>query len=82
MKFAKSLAELVFLTYAVSFLGAITADGFNLLDVTALKAAAAAALPSAAVVVYAAFARLLGNYNSPLVVDTRDDRVFPTHATH
>lgn len=73
MKYLKSLAELVVLTYATSFLGLVTASGFNLLDVSALKSAAAASLPAAAAVLYGAVARLLGNYNSALVVDTREN---------
>ena len=72
MKYLKSLAELVFLTYAATFLGLLTADGFDLTDLSAVKVAATAALPSAIVVIYGALAKLLGNANSALVVDTRD----------
>lgn len=72
MKFFKSLAELVGLTYAVSFLGLLTATGFNVLDLSAVRAAAAAALPAALSVVYGGFSRLLGNFNSAMIVDTRD----------
>lgn len=74
VKYAKSLAELVLATYAFSFLGLILADGFNLADVSALKAAAVAAVPSALSVVYGALARIVGNFNSALAVDTRDGR--------
>lgn len=69
--YLKSLAELVFLTYVVAFLGLITATGFDVLDVSALKAAGAAAIPAALSVLYGALARLLGNVNSALAVDTR-----------
>ena len=72
-KYLKSLLELALLTFAVSFLGLLSADGFNLLDIGALKAAATASLPAAIAVVYGALARLLGNFNSALAVDTRDD---------
>lgn len=70
-KYLKSLIELTALTYATSFLGTITAAGFDLFNVSAVQAAAGAALPSALVVVYGALARLKGDYNSPLAVDTR-----------
>uniref|UniRef100_A0AAU7GZ96 Holin n=1 Tax=Streptomyces phage Geonosis TaxID=3158856 RepID=A0AAU7GZ96_9CAUD len=71
-KYLKSLLELALLTYAVAFLGLITADGFDLLNLGAVKAAATAALPTALAVVYGALVRLLGNFNSALAVDTRD----------
>lgn len=69
--FVKALTELVVLTYAVSFLGLITADGFDLLSLAAWKSAAVAAIPPVLVVVYGVVARLKGNYASPLAVDTR-----------
>lgn len=74
MKYAKSLAELVLATYAFSFLGLVLADGFDLANVSALKAAGVAAVPSALSVVYGALARVVGNFNSALAVDTRDGR--------
>lgn len=70
--YLKSLVELALLTFAVTFLGLITADGFDLLNLGAVKAAATASLPAALAVVYGALARLLGNFNSALAVDTRD----------
>lgn len=73
MKYLKSLLELTVLTYAVAFLGMVTASGFDLFDVSALRAAAGSALPAALVVVYGALAKRLGNRSSALVVDTRDD---------
>ena len=72
MKYLKSLAELAVLTFAVSFLGLISAAGFDLLDLSAYRAAATASLPAALAVVYGGFARLLGNFDSALAVDTRD----------
>ena len=72
MKFMKSLLELTLLTYAVAFLGLLSASGFDLLYISALKAAAAASLPTALAVVYGALARLLGDRNSALAVSTRD----------
>lgn len=71
-KYLKSLAELVFLTYVTALLGLVTADGFDLLSLSGWKTAAAAALPSVAAAVYGAFARLVGNFNSAVAVDTRD----------
>lgn len=71
MKYVKSLAELVALTYAVTLLGLVTASGFDILDVSALKAAAASAIPAALSVLYGALAKLLGNPDSALVTDTR-----------
>ena len=72
LTYLKSLLELVLLTFAVTFLGLITADGFNLLDVGALKAAAVASVPAALAVLYGAVVRLLGNFNSAMAVDTRN----------
>ncbi|AKA61766.1 hypothetical protein SEA_MAIH_28 [Streptomyces phage Maih] len=71
-KYLKSLLELTLLTYAVTFLGLLTADGFDLLNLGAVKSAAAASLPTALAVVYGALARLLGNFNSAMAVDTRE----------
>lgn len=73
MRYWKSLAELVGLTYAVTFLGLVTSAGFDLTDLSTLKAAAAASIPAALSVVYGALAKLLGNRDSALVVDTRSN---------
>lgn len=70
--YLKSLIELVVLTYAVTFLGLITADGFDVLNLGAVKAAAAASIPSALAVLYGVLARLVGDFNSAMAVDTRD----------
>lgn len=71
MTYLKSLAELTVLTFLVTFLGLLTANGFDLTDLGAVKAAAVASIPAALAVVYGALARLIGNYNSALAVDTR-----------
>lgn len=71
MTYLKSLAELVFLTYALAFLGLLTADGFDVTDVSAVKAAAVASIPAALAVLYGAVAKLVGDRNSALAVDTR-----------
>ncbi len=56
----------------VSLLGLLTADGFDLLSLAAWKASTVAALPPVLIAVYGVLARLAGNLNSPLVVDTRE----------
>lgn len=71
MKYAKSLLELVAVTYAVTFLGLVTAAGFDITNIASVKAAAVAAIPAVLSAVYGVVARLAGNFNSPLVVDTR-----------
>lgn len=73
MKYLKSLAELAGLTYAVSFLGLLTAAGFDVTSLTAVKAAAVAAFPSVLAVLYGAAVKGLGNRQSALAVDTRDE---------
>lgn len=70
----KALLELIVLTYAVSFLGLVTADGFDIVSLAAWKSAAVAAIPPVLVAVYGVVARLAGNFASPLVVDTRPAR--------
>ena len=70
-KYVKSLAELVFATYALSFLGTVTAAGFDLTDISTVKAAAVAAVPAALAVLYGAVARFVGSFDSALAVDTR-----------
>lgn len=72
MKYLKSLIELVAVTYGTAFLGLVLANDFDLTDIGALKAAATASLPAALAVVYGALARLKGNYDSALAVDTRE----------
>lgn len=70
--YLKSLAELVVLTYLTGFLSLVTVAGFDFVSLAAWKAAALAAVPPVLVVLYGAVARLKGNLNSPLAVDTRD----------
>jgi uncharacterized membrane protein len=73
VKYLKSLAELAALTYAVSLLGLLTANGFDVTDLAAVKAASVAAFPAVLAVLYGAAVKALGNRNSALAVDTRDD---------
>lgn len=70
--YARALVELVVLTYATTFLSLVSAAGFDFVSLAAWKSAALAAVPPVLVVLYGAVARLKGNYNSPLAVDTRD----------
>lgn len=72
-RFFKSLGELVVLTYGVTFFGLVSATGFDVLDLAAWKAAATAAFPAVLVAVYGALAKLVGNRDSALAVDTRRD---------
>ncbi|WP_128977290.1 holin [Streptomyces roseicoloratus] len=51
-------------TYAVTFLGLVLADGFDLTSVSALKAAAIAAIPAALSVVKAAVGSLVGDQST------------------
>lgn len=76
VKYLKSLAELVVVTYATTLAGLLAADGFDYLSVGAWKAAAVSALPAAVAVVYGAFAKLVGNRDSAVAVDTST----PPHA--
>lgn len=70
--YLKSLVELTLATYAVTFLGLLLATGFDLTDISAVKAAAVASVPAALAVVYGALARFIGNFSSALAVDTRE----------
>jgi hypothetical protein len=70
-KYAKSLAELVVLTYVVGFLGMVSAAGFDITDLSAVKASAVASFPSVLVLLYGAAVKALGNRSSALAVDTR-----------
>jgi hypothetical protein len=70
--YLKSLVELTVVTYLTSFVGLLAADGFDFFSLAAWKIAAGSGLPAAAAVVYGGFARLVGNYQSALAVDTSD----------
>lgn len=70
--FLKSLAELVLVTYAVTFFGLVSAAGFDIMSLAAWKAAAVAAFPPVLVAVYGVLARFKGNFASALAVDTRN----------
>jgi len=70
--YVKSLAEQTVATYGVAFLGLLLAAGFDLTDLSSLKAAGIAAVPAGLRVIYGALAGFVGNPGSASVVDTRD----------
>lgn len=59
-RFLYDLAERTVLTYVEGFLGLLLASGTDLVDLSATKAAAIAALPAALTVVKSAIGTLLG----------------------
>lgn len=71
-KFLRATAELAALTYVSSFLGLLLASEADIINLSALKSAAAAAMSPALTVVYGALLRLKGDWNSPLGTDTRE----------
>lgn len=72
MKNLRHLFELTAATWALVFLGLLLATGFDLTDLSALKAAAVAAIPAALQVVYGALATFVGDTKSASFTDTRD----------
>jgi hypothetical protein len=67
----KDLSERVVATYATTFLGLLLASGFDLTDVSALKAAGLAAVPAALQVVYGALAKFVGDPSTAGLTDSR-----------
>jgi hypothetical protein len=63
-RFLLDLAERTVATYAVSLLGLLLADGFDLTSVGAVRAAAVAALPAALTVIKGAVATFVGDPTS------------------
>lgn len=61
MKYLRDLAERTVATYGLSFLGLLLASGFDLTDVSALKAAGIAAVPAGLQVIYGALAGFVGD---------------------
>lgn len=60
-KFLVDLTERTLGTYAVAFLGLLLADGTDLMSVSAVMAAAVAALPASLTVVKGAVGSLIGD---------------------
>ncbi|MFJ3793911.1 holin [Kitasatospora sp. NPDC090091] len=63
-KYLLDLAERTLATYVVTLLGLLTASGFDLTDLGAMRAAAIAAIPAALSLVKGALATLVGDPNS------------------
>lgn len=61
MRWLMDMLERTLATYAVTLLGLVTADGFDLTDVGAAKAAAIAALPAALTVIKSGVAVFVGD---------------------
>lgn len=74
MKNLRHLAETTVASWALAFVGLLLADGFDLTDLSALKAAALAAVPAALTVVYGALASFVGDPKSASFTDTRVSR--------
>ncbi|MFI9722212.1 holin [Streptomyces sp. NPDC052396] len=68
------IAERTLAAYVTTFLGLILADGFDLTSVSALKAAAIAALPAALSVIKGALGRFIGDKDSAAWLPARDSR--------
>lgn len=64
MKYYRDLAEQTAASYLLTFLGLLLTDGMDLTSVSALKAAAVAAIPAALMVVKGAAARKVGDPDS------------------
>lgn len=72
-KALKDLAERTVASYALAFLGLLLAAGFDLTDLSALKAAGLAAVPAALQVVYSALAAFAGDPRTAGFVNTNSD---------
>ncbi|MEX2984890.1 holin [Streptomyces sp. C36] len=68
------IAERTLAAYVTTFLGLIIADGFDLTDVSALKAAAVAALPAALSVIKGAIGSRIGDKGSAAWLPRRAGR--------
>lgn len=66
------IAERTLAAYVTTFLGIIIADGFDLTSISALKAAAVAALPAALSVIKGAIGSRFGDKDSAAWLPERD----------
>jgi len=71
LPFIKSVLELALLTWITTFIGTVTAAGFDLMNISAYRAAAVSAIPAAVAAVYGFAVRRLGNSDSALAAGTR-----------
>lgn len=74
MKNLRHLVELTAASWALAFVGLLLADGFDLTDLSALKAAGLAAVPAGLQVVYGALAAFVGDPKTASFTDTRSTR--------
>jgi hypothetical protein len=72
MSYAKDLIERTAATYGTSFLGLLLANGFDLTDVSSLRAAAIAAVPAGLAVLYGWLAGFTGNPDTAGFTDSRN----------
>lgn len=72
MKYLADLTERTAASWGLGFLGLLLANGFDLTDLSALKAASVAAVPAALQVVYGALAGFVGNPDTAGLTDTRN----------
>ncbi|MEU0181765.1 holin [Streptomyces sp. NPDC006207] len=63
-RFVLDVVERTLGTYAVAFLGLLLANGFDLTDLSAVKAAAVAAVPAALTVLKGVIGSLVGDSSS------------------
>ncbi|MBZ4318670.1 holin [Streptomyces huiliensis] len=73
-KVLADIAERTIAAYLTTFLGLLIADGFDLTDVSALKAAAIASLPAALSVIKGALGRYVGDDDSVAWLPSRRRR--------
>lgn len=67
-RFVLDLAERVISTYLASLIGLLLADGFDLTSISALRAAAIAALPAALSVIKGVLATGIGDPNTAAIL--------------
>ncbi|GHG82693.1 holin [Streptomyces griseocarneus] len=73
-KVLADIAERTLAAYVTTFLGLLIADGFDLTDVSAIKAAAIAALPAALSVIKGAIGSRIGDKGNAAWLPRRADR--------
>lgn len=69
-RYLADLAERVAATYATAFLGLLLANGFDLTDLSAVKAAAIASLPAALAVIKGVLAKVVGDPGTAALLPT------------
>ncbi|MEU1309526.1 hypothetical protein ABZ419_11610 [Streptomyces cinnamoneus] len=72
-RFFLDLVERTLATYLTTYFGLLLADGFDLTSISALKAAAIAALPAALTVVKAAIGSMVGAPHTAAWLPARKD---------